>query len=267
MGLTFLELVTRRKDTCGSRKWTEHYLVLEGRHIIRNRVWRRPVAELWNWRSFCVLRKCIKWKALSAGGVVFASPRPPSFIKFWSSMPSGCQTRRKIFESTSLSKVPKSPGLSLLSCAILLAQSTFQSPRNCHLTCWLHCKTSTFYSATWTILLFLIWVSFQQAYLTLLLLNVTSKSSLLSRLSSLVIILWLPMEKGKGVWMLCNESSNFFWQVRNMLRFSFNLARERPIWIMNSRESLENGKNRGCHPLASCWDHLVPAINTKCYCW
>lgn len=33
-------------------------------------------------------------------------------------MPSGCQTRRKIFEATSLSKVPKSPGLNLLSRAV-----------------------------------------------------------------------------------------------------------------------------------------------------
>lgn len=71
-------LVTWRKATCGSGKWTEHHLVLEGRHIIRNWVWRRTKAELWVWKS---LTKCIKWKVLSPGGVFLASPKSPSFYK------------------------------------------------------------------------------------------------------------------------------------------------------------------------------------------
>lgn len=136
MGLTFLELVTWRKATCGRRKWTEHYLVLEGKQLseieFEGDQWQDVSLE-----KPLYTHKVYQMKSFSPGGVFFSSPRSPNFIKFWPSMPSGCQKRQKIFESTSLSKAPKSPGLNLLSCAMTLAQSIFHS-RKCHLTCWLN---------------------------------------------------------------------------------------------------------------------------------
>lgn len=116
--LTFVELVDWRKVVCGNGKWAEHNLVWEERQSFWWWVWRRPVAEFCRWKSFCALRKCIKWRARSSRWVPFELPRSPSFIKVQPSIPSGYQTRQKIFNSTSISKVPKSPGLNLLFCII-----------------------------------------------------------------------------------------------------------------------------------------------------
>lgn len=252
--------MTWRNAVSGNGKCTEHCWVLEELHG-SGQSWKETGGELCTWRSppciqkLCKVKDCFTWLSVFCILQTTQLSKSAAFNAVW--LP-----RAKIFEPSGISRVSKSPGLNLfLMCWATLAPSIFQSPTKCHpgydvKPALLTQQLKPFYIFS------LQWAGSKR--LAFLLLNVSSKSSLLSHLSSLVIISWLPMEKGKGVCLLCNESFNFIWQVGSMLRFSFNLAGEWPVWLMDLRGSWENVKNRGCRALTSCWGHLVSVARVKC---